>query len=126
MNNPNGCTGLNCPFQHNKIIQCDLTDCPYRDRPPCFTPVNRTEECAIEEAFRIGLQQGLLMACEYADPTPVVRCRDCVYSREYDVANPGYTLVCLHNGTSRQVWSKDYCSYGRRRASKRANNPEKG
>lgn len=120
MTNPNGCTGLNCPLQHDKIGLCDLKECQWYSR--------ETEEDVAVNLFRSFL--GQMSEGWSNENTPdlvdVVRCRDCVYSREYDVANPGYTLVCLHNGTSRQVWSNDYCSYGRRREKKEQKNPEKG
>lgn len=117
MTNHNGCTGLNCPFQYNKIVQCDLTDCPYRDRPSCFTPANRqgADEGTIENAFQIGFQLGLMKACDYVDFVQVVRCKDCVYARELDAAHPGNLLVCSYTETSRQVGLMEYCSHGMRR-----------
>ena len=47
------------------------------------------------------------------DAVPVVRCKDCLWSRKVDDREPKYTCknIC-HYGCTQWLGSDDYCSYG--------------
>ena len=108
MNNPNGCTGLNCQLQHDKVRRCELKECPWR--------IGETAEDVVPKVFRsaILMCEGLCNE-KPRDMVDVVRCKDCAFSSIITAADPRYPLRCRRWDAPRQVWANDYCSYGRRK-----------
>ena len=73
-------------------------------------------EAAIEELKRRDflpvIVKHAIEAVPAADVAPVVRCKDCLYSRE----RYGH-LECIHGVSYRNTWNKPdfFCSYGERK-----------
>ena len=73
-------------------------------------------EAAIEELKRRDflpvIVKHAIEAVPDADVAPVVRCKDCLYSRE----RYGH-LECIHGVSYRNTWNKPdfYCAYGERK-----------
>ena len=68
---------------------------------------------AIKQAFEKGEGPSLYIKCiPAADVVEVVRCKDCLYSRE----RYGH-LECIHGVSYRNTWNKPdfFCAYGERK-----------
>lgn len=69
-------------------------------------------ELAVKEALEI-VRDLCVNQAPTVDAAPVVRCKDCLWSRKVDDREPKYTCknICRY-GCTQWLVSDDYCSYG--------------
>lgn len=77
-----------------------------------------TEESGEHYAYSVALRE--IRNAPAADVVPVVRCKDCAYTREKDEYESVYLcdeyVICTHSEDGwRPVWPTHFCGYGERK-----------
>lgn len=84
--------------------------------------VGRCSKDVLPAAYCAGWNNllGLIEKAPTVDAVPVVRCKDCAYTREKDEYESVYLcdecVICTHSEDGwRPVWSTHFCGYGERK-----------